>query len=84
MRKRSRGTMDRILEYSAVAATGAALRRVPIPGLARFAVTPLILRIARNRRARNILLGLAAVGLVATLLSDYTGRDDADELDEPY
>jgi hypothetical protein len=76
--------MDRILEFGAVAATGAALRRVPIPGVARFAVTPLILRIARNRRARNILLGLAAVGLVATLLSDYKARDEADEWDEPY
>lgn len=84
MRKRSRGRMDRILEYGTVAATGAALRRVPIPGVARFAVTPLILRIARNRRARNVLLGLAAVGLVVTLLSDYTGRDEPDEWGEPY
>ena len=84
MRRRSRGTLDRILEYSAVAATGAALRRVPIPGVARFAVTPLLLRVARNRRARNVLLGLAAIGLVATLLSDYTAQDDAEEWDEPY
>lgn len=84
MRKRSRGTMDRILEYSAVAATGAALRKAPIPGVARFAVTPLLLRVVRNRRARNVLLGLAAIGLVATLLSDYTGKDDPEEWDEPY
>ena len=84
MRKRSRGTLDRILEFSTVAATGAALRKAPIPGIARFAATPLILRIARNRRARNILLGLAAVGLVATLLSDYSGRDEPEEWDEPY
>lgn len=84
MRRRSRGMLDKILEYSAVAATGAALRRVPIPGVARFAVTPLLLRVARNRRARNVLLGLAAIGLVATLLSDYTADNESEEWDEPY
>lgn len=84
LKTRSRGTLDRVLEFSAVAASEAALRRVPIPGVARFAVAPILLRVARNRRARNLLLGLAAVGLVATLLSDWSGRNDEDEWGEPY
>jgi hypothetical protein len=83
MRKR-RGGFDRVLEYSAVAAAEAALGRAALPGIARFAATPVLLRIVRNRKARNVLLGLAAAGLVLSLLSDWSGRDDEEEWDEPY
>ena len=83
MRKR-RGGFDRILDYSAVAAAEAALGRAALPGIARFAATPLLLRIVRNRKARNILLALAAAGVVVSLLSDSAGNDGQEEWDEPY
>ena len=71
MRTRSRGTMDRILEYSAVAATGAALRKAPIPGVARFAVTPLLLNAFVPEGVLSVLLNAARwVGVVIAVATD--------------
>ena len=83
MRKR-RGGLDRVLEYSAIAAAEAALGKAAVPGIARFAITPVLLRIVRNRKARNVVLGLAAAGIVVSLLSDWRRSEGEEEWDEPY
>ena len=77
MRRPKGRALDGLLKLATVTATGALLGRIPMPGLARIAVTPLLFRLARNPRVRTVALGLAAIGLVATMLSDRP--DAADE-----
>jgi hypothetical protein len=65
-----------LLDYAAMAALALAPRF--LPPRARRAVLPALpwlLGAGRNRRARNLLLGLAAASLVVTVL---TGRRDED------
>jgi hypothetical protein len=77
MRKPQGRALDGLLQLATVTAAGALMKRIPMPGVARLAATPLVFRLARNRRVRNAALALAAIGLVVTLLSDRP--DAADE-----
>ena len=81
MRKRNGRALNGLLDLAAVTATGAMLRRAPLPGLARMAAMPFVLRLVRNRAVRNVALGLAAIGLAATLLA---GDDDRTEVEDDW
>ena len=83
MRKPKGRALDGLLQLATVTATGAVLKRIPMPGVARLAATPVLFRLARNRRVRNAALVLAAIGLVVTMLSDRSGTAD-DEWTEAY
>ena len=85
MRNPAASALNGVIDYAAFAVAGAALQRAPIPGLARVVGTPLLVRAVRSARGRKVLLGLAAVGLVAMLIADWPdGDDSAEEWDEPY
>ena len=81
MRKRNGRALNGLLDLAAATATGAVLRRAPLPGVARMAAMPFVLRLVRNRTVRNVALGLAAIGLAATLLS---GDHDPVEPDDDW
>lgn len=75
MRRPAGHALNGLLDVVAVAATGAFLQRAPLPGIARFAATPVLLRLVRNRGVRNIALAIAGIGVLAALLSDRADPD---------